>query len=260
MNDNPYAEPADLHRATVPQSGIGSTLLKVFLGGCIILLLLFLLLPLRRNGREAAHRVQCKNNLKQIALAVRNYEDANGALPPAYTVDVNGGPLHSWRTLILPFLSEAELYESIDLTKPWDDPANALAHETSLNIFRCPSSDIPSNYTTYMGLVGPGACFNFDKPRPLSDFLHLSKTLMVIEVSPKEAVHWMAPQDQGAQFVLTFGPESDLAHVGGTQAAFTDVHVRLLSDRISDEERHAMVSIAGNHDVSTAREDAGSQE
>ena len=45
----------------------------------------------------------CVNNLKQIALALHNYEEVYKVLPPAYTVDAQGRPLHSWRTLILPY-------------------------------------------------------------------------------------------------------------------------------------------------------------
>ena len=74
--------------------------------------------------------MQCANNLKQIALALRNYESVYHALPPAYTVDAEGKPLHSWRTLILPYLEQQALYDKIDLSKPWDDPANKEAYET----------------------------------------------------------------------------------------------------------------------------------
>ena len=64
-----------------------------------------------------------------------NYEQAYNALPPAYTVDANGRPLHSWRTLILPYLEQESLYQTIDLSKPWNDPANARAVETAFPSF-----------------------------------------------------------------------------------------------------------------------------
>src|SRR5206468_2619679 len=86
----------------------------------VLALLICLMLPAVRTARPAAYRNQCHNNLKQIALALRNYEELYHALPPAYTTDSNGNALHSWRTLILPFLGERQLYESIDLAKPWD--------------------------------------------------------------------------------------------------------------------------------------------
>jgi type II secretory pathway pseudopilin PulG len=113
----------------------------------IIGILVALLLPAVRTARPAALRMQCTNNLKQIALALRNYESAFEALPPAYTVDSEGKPLHSWRTLILPYLERKQLYESIDLSKPWNDPANAAALKTGISEFRCPAADCPANQT-----------------------------------------------------------------------------------------------------------------
>ena len=92
-----------------------------------VLITVAMLLPAMRTAGPAARRAQCVNNLKQIALALFNYESAYNALPPAYTVDAEGKPLHSWRTLILPYLEKQSLYDSIDLSKPWNDPANAEA-------------------------------------------------------------------------------------------------------------------------------------
>src|SRR5262245_16452317 len=93
----------------------------------LIAVAISLCLPPVTRGREAARRTQCKNNLKQILLALTNYELEYQALPPAHTTDANGNPLHSWRTLILPYLDQRQLYESIDLSKPWNDPINADA-------------------------------------------------------------------------------------------------------------------------------------
>lgn len=58
-------------------------------------------------ARDSSQRMQCSSNVKQIALAVLNYESAYKQLPPAYTVDAEGKRLHSWRTLILPFMGRA---------------------------------------------------------------------------------------------------------------------------------------------------------
>src|SRR4051812_12260530 len=63
-----------------------------------------LLLPAVRYSKPAAYRNSCASKLKQIALALHTYADVYHALPPAYTVDAAGKPLHSWRTLILPYM------------------------------------------------------------------------------------------------------------------------------------------------------------
>jgi hypothetical protein len=65
------------------------------------------MVPATFAAREAARKSHSMNNMKQIGLAILNYEEANGKLPPAYTVDKNGKPLLSWRVLILPYLEES---------------------------------------------------------------------------------------------------------------------------------------------------------
>lgn len=225
------------------------TLIELIVVILIIGVLVAVLLPATRSARPAARRAQCKDNLHQIALALHNYADVHHSFPPAYTVDAEGRPLHSWRTLILPYLDQAPLYNSIDLSKPWDDPANAAALATCPAIFRCPSGATPANCTTYVGIVGTNGCFHPTEPRTFAEITDpRSNTLMVIEVSAKDAVPWMAPQDTDGSWVLSFSPETELPHEGGVQAAFVDGSVRYLSADIDAGERRAMITIAGDDD------------
>ncbi|MEJ7590055.1 MAG: DUF1559 domain-containing protein [Planctomycetaceae bacterium] len=250
MTENPYASPAPVSDTLVLKKRPRITFLRLFLGLAIVFVLVALLLPATRRGGDAARRTQCKNNLKQIALALHNYESVYHALPPAYTVDADGNPLQSWRTLILPFLDEPGLYGRIDLSKPWNDPANADAYVTVPQVYRCPSAMLPPNFTSYLGVVGSNACFDPVKPRAFSEMTDGTiETLMVIEVAQEGAVHWMAPQDASEEMVLNFGNDGKLAHTGGTQAALADGSVRFLSDRVSPEILRALISIAGNDHV-----------
>jgi type II secretory pathway pseudopilin PulG len=220
----------------------------------IIAVLISLVLPATRSARPAARRAQCVNNLKQIALALHNYEQTHNALPPAYTVDANGRPLHSWRTLILPYLEQGPLYETIDLTKPWDDPANARALGTSLPVFRCPESVRPGNTTTYLAIVGPDGCLLPKIPRRLAEIKDAHEsTLMVIEAGRENAVPWMAPVDADEILVLSLGPETRLHHAGGTNACFVAGNVNFLKASTPAKVRRAMMSIAGS-DNDAARE------
>ena len=213
----------------------------------IIGILVALLLPAVRTARPAALRVQCINNLKQIALALHNYESAYKALPPAHTVDSEGKPLHSWRTLILPYLERQRLYASIDLSKPWNDPANAEAHKTEISEFRCPGADCPANQTAYMAIVAPNGCFRPNEPRQLSEITDdHGETLMVIEVGSEHAVHWMAPIDADETLVMASGPSTKRNHAGGTNAAFVDGSVRFLQSGTPAAELRALISITGN--------------
>jgi predicted nucleic acid-binding Zn ribbon protein len=209
-----------------------------------------LMLPAVRRGREPARRSQCKNNLKQIALALHNYEADYHALPPACTVDGDGKPLHSWRTLILPYLDQRHLYEMIDLAKPWNDAANAEARKTTVSVYHCPSDAGPLNHTGYLASVGPNACFRSTEPRLLSEISDgLAETLMVIEVPSERSVPWMSPDDADELLVLNIGPDAKTAHTGGMHAALCDGSVRFLPFTIPAAARRALISVAGHDKV-----------
>jgi hypothetical protein len=108
---------------------------KPNLQGCAIPLTIFLfffipfllMLPAIQDSREAARRRLCESNMTQIGVALRNYHDHHGSFPPAYTVDEEGNPLHSWRTLILPYFTPdfldskwKDFYDQIRFDEPWD--------------------------------------------------------------------------------------------------------------------------------------------
>jgi type II secretory pathway pseudopilin PulG len=213
----------------------------------ILAVLIALLLPSVRTGRETARRAKCLDNLKQIGLALHQYESKYGTLPPAYTVDADGNPLHSWRTLILPFLNKSALYQSIYLSKPWNDPANRAAYRVDLPVYRCPSASDPTSHTRYQVIVASNGCFRGSEPRAFSEITDEQfETLMVIEVPAERAVHWMAPQDADEALLLDLGKKSPMAHAEGFHVVLCDGSVRLLSKDLSDVIRRALVSIAGN--------------
>lgn len=228
----------------------GFTLIELLVILFIIGILLAMLVPARRGAREAARRTQCKNNLKQIALGLQTYKSTYGAFPPAYTVDADGKPLHSWRTLILPFVEQKPLYDKIDLTKPWDDPANAEVLKAAVTCYCCPSVYELANKTTYLAMLSPNGCIQSTTPRRLSEITDKhSETLMVIEVDPQHAVPWMAPNDADQNLLMAFGPKTELAHPGGMNAAFVDGSVRFLNAELPAAEWRALISVAGDDSV-----------
>ncbi len=218
--------------------------LVVVLG--ILGLLVLLLLPATRRAREPARRSQCKNHLKQIALAMHNYHDEHGAFPPAYIVDAEGRRLHSWRTLLLPYFDQRPLYEQIDLTKPWNDPVNAKAYEANPYGYHCPSADMPADQTTYMAVLADNSCLQPTTPRKLSEITDGSATtLMIVEAPPDQAVHWMEPRDLEEADFLTWNNETKFSHAGGFHTAFADGHIRFILVGTPEQDRRAMVSVNG---------------
>jgi type II secretory pathway pseudopilin PulG len=230
-----------------PSAGRGIRLGHVLVALGIIALLMALLLPGFRSVRPAARRALCVNNLKQIGLALHGYEEAYKALPPAYTVDARGRPLHSWRTLILPYLEQEPLYRTIDLSRPWNDPVNAGALETIPLVFRCREAAGPQNTTTYLAIVAPNGCFIPKEPRRLAEITDAHEsTLMVIEAGEESAVPWMAPVDADESLVMGLGPTTKLHHAGGTNACFVNGRIAFLKADTPVEVRRALLSISRN--------------
>lgn len=125
--------------------GSGFTLIELLVVIAIIAILIALLLPAVQQARDAARRSSCKNNLKQLSLALHNYESAYRMLPPGYfhKVDPLGTPAnfmgYSWGTMILPQLEHKNLYDQFDFSIPVFNVVNLPPRERHLSVFLCPS-------------------------------------------------------------------------------------------------------------------------
>ncbi|MDP1798715.1 MAG: DUF1559 domain-containing protein, partial [Planctomycetaceae bacterium] len=178
------------------------------------------------------------------------YHDVYGAFPPSYTVDADGKPLHSWRTLILPYLDQKSLYDKIDLSKAWDDPANAEAFKTNIPSLLCPSVACPPGHTTYLAMMTPESCLRPGASCSIAEVKDgTSNTVLVIEVDTAHAVPWMAPTDADEVLLLSFGPKSKPSHTGGFHALLGDGAVRFLSENLSNDTRRALTTAAGGETV-----------
>src|SRR4051812_16488701 len=119
------------------------TLVELLVVIAIIGVLVALLLPAIQAAREASRRTHCKNNLKQIGLALHNFESTRRAFPPGFisrTTVENGpglGPGWGWAAHILPYLEESSV--NVDLKREITDPFHDATRVTTLSIFRCPS-------------------------------------------------------------------------------------------------------------------------
>jgi len=153
----------------------GFTLIELLVVIAIIAVLIALLLPAVQSAREAGRRIQCVNNMKQLALALHNYTSATGAFPPGidttvtYPFGLDGytNPLATWtawsaQALLLPYVEQAPLYNAANFN--WNccfsstpgDRTNRTVRNTRIASFLCPSDGIAGqqNINSYYGSIG----------------------------------------------------------------------------------------------------------
>src|SRR5882757_5090951 len=124
----------------------GFTLIELLVVIAIIAILIALLLPAVQQAREAARRTQCKNNLKQLGLALMNYESTTGCFPME---KITGTPLYpnynqNWLQMMLPYIDQAPIYNQFNFNVSWDDPSQWPLTTTSIAAFACPSAPGPA--------------------------------------------------------------------------------------------------------------------
>jgi len=217
----------------------------------IIGILVALLLPATPAARESARRMQCSNYMKQIVLGFDNYHDKHGCFPPAYTVDEDGKPLHSWRVLILPYIEQRDLYEKIRLDEPWDSEHNRQFHTEAPTIFRCPSGSPPETVPVpapaacfYSVIDGAEAAFFGSQTRSKADVKELRETIFLVE--RRIPVNWMDPSNEMTFETACKGINADAMgissyHTKGAHIALGDGYVRFLSDSIDSETLRKML-------------------
>ncbi|SFJ64672.1 DUF1559 domain-containing protein [Planctomicrobium piriforme] len=219
---------------------------------------LWLFSPSMIHPMEAARRSQCKNNLKQIGLAMHNYNDVYRTFP----LHAGGAPPRSWRVELLPYHEQKALYESYRQSEAWDSPQNRIIGQTLVPNYICPtakllqgvSDETGAVWTSYAVAVGAEAIFEANRTRTMREIPDgSSNTIMVVEACGQRIV-WTEPRDlplastplginlPGPAEFQSDGLMSSY-HRGSTQVLLADGSARWLSDETSPEVLKQMLQV-----------------
>jgi hypothetical protein len=226
------------------------------IGFVLLFILAALLLPAIQAPRTPSMRNICNGHLRQLVVALENDHEAHGHFPPACTYDENGTPLHSWRTLLLPYLEETPAYLKLDLKQPWNSPHNwAILEKIEPYLFHCPSGGGDPSDTTYLAVVGPDGAWDAKNGRSTKAIPDgPEQTILIVEVQDS-GIHWAEPRDlpweqaiQGVnpphvKFAISSG------HRDGAYVAFADGDVEFLQNSTSLEHVRGLLTPAGGENV-----------
>jgi beta-lactamase regulating signal transducer with metallopeptidase domain len=148
-------------------------------------------------------KIHNKNNLKSLALALHNYQDAHGHFPAAVVMGPDGRTPHSWRVELLPFLNQKALYERYQMNEPWDSPSNRKILAEMPDSFHSPYDDPNSLNSGYYALAGRDTPFGASW-RDILD--GTSNTILIVEASRN--IPWTKPED------IPFDPDKPLPALG----------------------------------------------
>lgn len=221
----------------------------VYAWSCVAILVIVLIaVPLARRMRFIASETAFRGQVKQLIVAVNQYEERYHCFPPAYTVDAAGKALHSWRTLMLPYLGQESLFKRIRLNEPWDSPHNKQLHDQRPAIYgHSYVGDTVPGEAHILALVGRDTIWPEQHSAKNSD-IHdgLSNSIMLMEYSQSE-INWMEPRDLTRADVRTkVFPVGALESTGAFRSVvigMADGATRLVGPRIDREVLSSICSI-----------------
>ncbi|MCA9021697.1 MAG: DUF1559 domain-containing protein [Planctomycetaceae bacterium] len=212
------------------------------LAGCLfaVALLAFLFIPvvekMKIQKRNRTRQWVSKSNMKQLGLALWNFQKEHQTFPPGATFTKAGTPLHSWQTRILPFVDQEQLYQQIDLEKPWNDPANQQHFQRIVRCYVVPWSDELFSTEEYAlsHFVGNELLLTKNQGIPLSQITDgASNTISAVD----RGDHFKAWGDPAnlAKPADVIGPDKKTLLPGGNLILFSDGRVQFVSNKIDSQ-------------------------
>jgi hypothetical protein len=217
---------------------IGVLLLLAAFGSLVSWIVYANLLPRWRAWQQARQTVHCRNQLQRIGIALRNYYNDYGRLPPTVVKAPDGTPMHSWRVLLLPYLGYEKLYANYRLDEPWNSPANQIVAMTVPAEYQ-DMSQFGSNTTMFVAVTGPNSAWTISETGRLPTIPEPThQSILVIEMAGSNVV-WTQPIDADLSMMSftvnakqTFSPRA--GHSGGPHVLAIDGSVFQLRRDLPD--------------------------
>lgn len=257
-------------RPWVP-SRVGFTLIELLIVVAIVGLLASLTLPAIQQAREASRRATCQSNLRQIGLALAQYHQSLGTLPPGCSEwrPWRGSPLlknFAWSALILPYVEQNNLSSRIDFDFPYDHPRNASVATVDLPLYLCPTAisrtQTREGRSDYGGLFGQrittrnntnNGVYVYDEPFRFHDILDgLTNTLAIAEDTRGVDAQWINGRNIFEQSGGINDPKAWIGdneirshHVDGAMTLFCCGRVAFLSNSTDRTALASLITRAG---------------
>jgi Protein of unknown function (DUF1559) len=199
-----YPMPQQPYNAPAPQQSNTLKIVLIVVGIVLVLMVLgcgllaALLIPAVSSARQAAQRQMASNNLKQIGLAIHNYESTYKRLPAAHGVNYESKPTGNWRIALTPFVERVDVYNRFNANEAWNAPANQSVASDMPACYRSPlaAPDQPPNNTNIFTVQDPNSVMPAGAVyRRFSEIVDgTSNTIVAIEL-PNHSVPWTQPTD-----------------------------------------------------------------
>jgi hypothetical protein len=208
--------------------------------------------PMVRESRKQ----RCSAQIKQIGMALLQYESEHRHFPPGAITNAEGHPLLSWRVAILPQLGYRSLFERFHMDEAWDSPHNRALLAEMPPLYACPSLSASEEFVTgYQAVVGPkpelgsiGTLFEWNRGVEIREVIDgTSNTVAAIEV--RRPILWTQPDDPRFDQDSSL-PEFASGHPGGFHAVFADGSTRFVKTSVEPQILRAIVTRDGNEVLS----------